>query len=50
MEKRGRRGKQISGDLKETTGYWKLKEESLVVLIGELALEQNSDLSYDIAG
>jgi len=45
MEIRGRRGKQISGDLKETTGYWKLKEEALVVLSGELALKQTSDLS-----
>jgi len=31
MEIRGRRGKQITGDLKETTGYWKLKDEALVV-------------------
>jgi hypothetical protein len=29
MGKWGRRRKQALDDLKETTGYWKLKEESL---------------------
>ena len=28
-EGRGRRGKQLLDDLKEKTGYWKLKEEAL---------------------
>ena len=28
-ERRGRRGKQLLDDLKETTGYWKLQEEAL---------------------
>jgi hypothetical protein len=27
--KRGRRRKQLLGDLKETRGYWKVKEEEL---------------------
>jgi hypothetical protein len=28
-ERRGRRSKQLLDDLKEKTGYWKLKEEAL---------------------
>ena len=27
--RQGRRRKQLLGNLKETTGYWKLKEEAL---------------------
>ena len=40
MERRGRRRKQLLDDLKETRGYWKLKEEALDTLYGELALEK----------
>jgi len=29
MGRRGRRGKQLRNDLKETRGYWKLKEGAL---------------------
>jgi hypothetical protein len=29
MGRRGRRGKQLLDDLKETRGYWKLREEAL---------------------
>jgi hypothetical protein len=29
MEQRGRRNKQLLDELKETKGYWKLKEEAL---------------------
>jgi len=29
MERRGIRRRQLLDDLKETTGYWKLKEEEL---------------------
>jgi hypothetical protein len=29
MERRGRRHKQLLGDLKEERGYWKLKEKTL---------------------
>ena len=42
--RRGRRCKQLLGDLKETRGYWKLIEEA--AHCGELALEEAMDLSY----
>jgi hypothetical protein len=35
--RRGRRCKQLLNDIKETRGYWKLKEEAFY---GELALEK----------
>ena len=34
MKSRGRRGKQLLDDLKETTGYWTLKEDTLFSLCG----------------
>jgi hypothetical protein len=37
--RRGRRRKQLLDDCKEERGYWKLKEEALIALCGELALE-----------
>jgi hypothetical protein len=45
IEMTGRRGrslKQLLDDLKEKTGYWKLKEEALC---GKLALEEAMDVS-----
>jgi hypothetical protein len=33
MKSRGRRGKQLLDDLKETTGYWTLKEDTLVLTL-----------------
>jgi hypothetical protein len=47
MGKRGRRRKQLLGDLKEKRGYWKLKEEALDRTYRELALEEATDLSQD---
>jgi hypothetical protein len=44
-EREGRRHKQLLDDLKETTGYYKLKEEAKLALCGELALEEAVDLS-----
>jgi hypothetical protein len=41
MGTRGRRRKQILGDLKETRRYWKLTE---LVIYGELAVEDVVDL------
>jgi hypothetical protein len=44
----GRRGimrKQLLDDLKETRGYWKLKEETLDHTLGELTLEEIMELS-----
>jgi hypothetical protein len=32
-------------DLKETRGYWTLKEEHCIALCGEVALEEAVDLS-----
>jgi hypothetical protein len=43
--RRGRRRKQLLDDLKEKRRYWKLKEEALDRLNGELALEEATDLS-----
>jgi hypothetical protein len=41
--RRGRRHKLLD-DIKETREYWKLKEEALDALFGDLALEDNMDL------
>jgi hypothetical protein len=38
--KRVRRCKKLLDDLNEKTGYWKLKEEPLIALCGEPALEE----------
>jgi hypothetical protein len=51
VEERGRRGrrrKQLLGEVRETRRYWKLKEEALdhIVLSGEFASEENADLSW----
>jgi len=43
--RQGRRHKQILDDLKETRGYWKVKEEALATVCGELPLEAAVDLS-----
>jgi hypothetical protein len=43
--RQGRRRKQLLGDLKETKGYCKLKEDTLVTLCAKLALEEAVDLS-----
>jgi hypothetical protein len=43
--RRGRRRKQLLDGLKEKIEHWKLKEESLASLCGELALEEAMDLS-----
>jgi hypothetical protein len=44
--RRERRRKQLLDDLKEKTGYWKLKEEALARTVWrELALEEATDLS-----
>ena len=43
-KRRGRRYKQLQYALKETSGYWKLKEKALD-LCGELALEGFLDLT-----
>jgi hypothetical protein len=43
--RRGRRRKQVQENLNEKRGYWKLKEEALIALCGELALEEFMDLS-----
>jgi hypothetical protein len=37
---RERRYKQLPDYLKERRGYWKLQEEALIALCGELALEE----------
>jgi hypothetical protein len=47
--RQGRRRKQLRGDLKEKIMYWNLKEEALVVLSGEIALEEVMNLSQDIS-
>ena len=41
---------KLLGDLKEMSGYWKLKEEALDRTCGELAVEDAMDLSYDRVG
>jgi hypothetical protein len=38
-EKRGRRRRKLQDDLKESRGYSYLKEEALIALCGELALD-----------
>jgi hypothetical protein len=43
--RRGRRRKQLLDDIKEKRRYWKLKEEALDRMCGELALEEATDLS-----
>jgi hypothetical protein len=43
-ERRGKRRKRLLNDLKENGRYWKLKEDALVALCGELALEEVMDL------
>ena len=43
-----RRGKQLLDDLKQKTGYWKLKKKNhQIALCGELYLEEATDLSLD---
>jgi hypothetical protein len=44
-ERQGRRRRKLLDDLKERRGYSHLKEEALVALCGELALEEALDLS-----
>jgi hypothetical protein len=46
MGRRGRRRKQLLGDLKEKRGCWKLKEETLGHSVLELALEKTMNLLY----
>ena len=43
--RRGRRCKQLLDDVKETRGNWKLKEETLDPLCGDLTVEETMDLS-----
>jgi len=43
--RRVRRREQLLDDLKKRRGYWKLKEEALIALSRELALEETMDLS-----
>ena len=38
--RRGRRRKQLLDNLKETRGYWKLKEEIVITLCALLALKE----------
>jgi len=42
---RGRRRKELLGDLKEKRGYCKLKRKHYIAPCGELALEEIVDLS-----
>jgi hypothetical protein len=42
----GRSLKQLLNDFKETRGYWKLKEEALDCMSGELAFEEATDPSF----
>ena len=44
-EGRTRRRKQLLNDLREMTGYWKLKEETLDHNLWRIGLEQTTDLS-----
>jgi hypothetical protein len=44
-ERHGRKRRQLLDDIKETSGYKKLKEVALVSLSTELALEEGMDLS-----
>jgi hypothetical protein len=43
--RQGRRRRQLLDDLREMSGYRKLKEKALVSLCTELALEEGMDLS-----
>jgi hypothetical protein len=43
--RRGRKHKQLLDDLKETRGYWKLKEETFYCLYEILVLEEAMELS-----
>jgi hypothetical protein len=43
--RRGRRCKQLLDDLMEKRGYRKLKEEALIALCGEVAVEEVMGLS-----
>jgi len=45
--RRGRRRKKLLDNLKEGRGYWKLKEEALDHIGGELALEEAMGLIYN---
>jgi hypothetical protein len=42
--RRGRRVRQLLDDLKETRGWWKLKEKALGRTVWRTALEQAVDL------
>jgi len=42
--RRERIGTQLLDDLKETRGYWKLKEDALTFTLWELALEEAMDM------
>ena len=44
-EGRARRRKQLLNDLREITGYWKMKEEALDHSVWGIALEETTDLS-----
>jgi hypothetical protein len=46
-EKRGRRWKQLLDHFKETSGWWKLKE-NCIALCGELILEEAVDILHEI--
>ena len=43
--RQGRRRRKLLDGLKERIGYSRLKEEALIALCGELALEEALDLS-----
>jgi hypothetical protein len=45
--RRGRRRRKLLDDLKEGKGYSHLKEEAIDCTIGELALAEALDLSWD---
>jgi hypothetical protein len=44
-EIRGIRNKQLLDDRKEMRGYWRLKEEAIITLCGELTSEEAMNLS-----
>jgi hypothetical protein len=44
MRKGGRKRKMLLDDVKDNRRYWNLKEEVLIVLSAELALEEAADL------
>jgi hypothetical protein len=45
--RRGRRRKKLSDDLKEARTYWKLRRKLRIAFLGELTLEEATDLSQD---